>query len=157
MARGKSLLGFSLVELMTAVGVVGILVAIALPRYRAFIARARTSEAKMNLGIIYGLQQTYKAEFEKYFTSVWTMGNGASEKCGANDKEAQNELGFRATDCKALRYMYTSTGGGGNANGNGTKATKTEIYPNCDEHDFWEITDKRKLIHGRSAIEHCEM
>ena len=68
MAKGRLLDGFSLVELMAAVAVVAILVSLALPRYRAFIARARTSEAKTNLGIIYGLQQTYKAEFETYAT-----------------------------------------------------------------------------------------
>ena len=150
MARGKSLLGFSLVELMTAVGVVGILVAIALPRYRAFIARARTSEAKMNLGIIYGLQQTYKAEFEKYAT---LDGMGYKGKCNPNDQQAQNELGFRVTDCNKLNYFYKSSAGAANANSN-----FSEIYPGCTtKTDVWNISVKRKLDHEESVIEKCEM
>ena len=144
MARRKLRLGFSLVELMAAVGIVSILVSLALPRFRAFIARARTSEAKMNLGIIYGLQQTYKAEFEKYATF---SGMGYNNSCGAEN----NELGFRVTDCSKLLYFYKSSAGGGDADSKGSK-----IYPNCTEKDQWSINVKRKLTHDRSAIEHCK-
>ena len=51
---------------MAAAAIMGILVSLALPRYRLFMARSRMAEAKTNLGIIYGLQQSYKAEFETW-------------------------------------------------------------------------------------------
>ena len=66
MARRKLVLGFSLVELMAAVGIMGVLVALALPALSSVHSTQSYAEAKTNLGIIYGLQQTYRAEFEKY-------------------------------------------------------------------------------------------
>lgn len=147
MAKGRLQDGFSLVELMAAVAIMAMLVSLALPRYRAFIARARTSEAKTNLGLIYGLQQTYKAEFEKYGE---LKGVGYTGNCNPNEDELQNELGFRVTDCLALRYNYTSDSGSAEAKSNGS-----EIYPTCTDADEWSISEERKLDHGESAIKTC--
>ena len=153
MARDRLRRGFSLVELMAAVAIVGLLVSLALPRYRLFIARSRMAEAKTNLGIIYGLQQTYKAEFEKYGTITGGMGFGGDGcSAGSPGRNAKNELGFRVTDCNELRYSYRSRTASANANSNGS-----EIYPGCSgEYDVWNITAERKLEHLISAIKKCK-
>ena len=57
-------LGFSLVELMVVVAVIGILVSLALPRFRTFVARSRMAEATTNLGVIQSLQKSYMLEQE---------------------------------------------------------------------------------------------
>lgn len=147
-ARQKHSLGFSLVELMAVVVIVGILVSLALPRFRLFIATARQAEAHANLGIIASLQQTYYLKYDKYFTSGLSMGDGT---CGLSAEK--NELGFRNVNCDKLRYKYSATSGGGEAKASG--ANPREIYPNCAKPDNWSIDDKRVLKHETNVIKTC--
>ena len=147
-ARQKHSLGFSLVELMAVVVIVGILVSLALPRFRLFIATARQAEAHANLGIIASLQQTYYLKFDKYFTAGLSMGDGTCE-----DSAQQNELGFRNVNCAKLRYKYSATSGGGEAKASG--ASPREIYPNCPKEDTWTIDDKRVLKQTKNVIKEC--
>ena len=74
---------FSLVELMVAVGIVGVLVTLALPRYQQFMVQARRGEAKSNLSHIATLQEMYKIEHFNYYTSATMTGiNGIGYKDG---------------------------------------------------------------------------
>ena len=168
--------GFSLVELMAAAAIMGILVSLALPRYRLFVARGRMAEAKANLGIIATLQQSYFAEYQEYGkidNPVAGVGGGGgvsggdAEECnitctgGGVGKGMCNRLGFRVTDCKRLRYLYLAADtGDGNANANEKVHTALkEIYPKCEntatKYDHWKITEKRKLSHEKNIIELC--
>ena len=152
--------GFSLIELMVAISIVAVLVTLALPRYRVFQAKSRQAEAKINLGFIAGLQQTYKAEFEKYYhdtTKFKVGGGGDGGHCNAVAGE-HNELGFRVTDCSELRYTYSSTdlSGGGRAYNDGI--TK-DIYPGCTgatKIDEWRIDNSRNLNHRANVIKLCK-
>ena len=74
MLKHKKFCGFSLVELMAAVAVVSILVALALPRYRLFITSSRQAEAQSNLGIIASLQQTHQLKDGGYYTTNFKVG-----------------------------------------------------------------------------------
>ena len=51
MLKGKK--GFTLIELMIVVAIIGILAAIAIPNFLKFQAKSKTSEAKTNLGAIF--------------------------------------------------------------------------------------------------------
>lgn len=54
--------GFTLIELMIVVAIIGILAAIAIPNFLKFQAKARQSEAKSNLASIATAQISYMAE-----------------------------------------------------------------------------------------------
>ena len=58
--------GFTLIELMIVVAIIGILAAIAIPNFLAYQARAKQSEAKTNLGGIYTSQVGYFGEYNTY-------------------------------------------------------------------------------------------
>lgn len=54
--------GFTLIELMIVVAIIGILAAIAIPNFMTYQAKARQSEAKVGLGGIFTSATSYFAE-----------------------------------------------------------------------------------------------
>lgn len=58
--------GFSLIELMVVVAIMAFLAMIAVPNFNRFLAKAKRSEAYMNLSSIYAAEKAYWAEHGKY-------------------------------------------------------------------------------------------
>lgn len=70
----KSQSGFSLIELMIVVAIIGILAAIAVPNFQRFQAKARQAEAKSSLAGIYTAEKAFQAEWNQYFTDFRNIG-----------------------------------------------------------------------------------
>ncbi|MES3039344.1 MAG: prepilin-type N-terminal cleavage/methylation domain-containing protein [Bdellovibrionota bacterium] len=66
--------GFSLVELMVVVAIIGVLAAIAVPNVTRYIAKSRQSEAKTNLAGLYSANQAFFAEYNTYTNAFEPMG-----------------------------------------------------------------------------------
>jgi prepilin-type N-terminal cleavage/methylation domain-containing protein len=62
--------GFTLMELMTVVVIVGVLSAIAVPTFSNYIYKARASEATEFLGIIRLREESYRSEFGVYCPTI---------------------------------------------------------------------------------------
>lgn len=66
--------GFTLVELMIVVAIIGILAAIAIPNFIRFQARSKQSEAKTNLKAIFSGQKSRFGERDAYSTALGDIG-----------------------------------------------------------------------------------
>jgi len=66
--------GFTLIELMIVVAIIGILAAIAIPNFIKFQARSKQSEAKANLKASFTAMKAYYQEKDKYSNFVQDIG-----------------------------------------------------------------------------------
>lgn len=99
--------GFSLVELMVVVAIIGILSSIAIPSINKYIARARQSEAKANLSLIYTSNKAFFAEYNLYDSRFDVIGYRPEGQLRYN-------IGFATASATNLQnYGYTAPISGG--------------------------------------------
>jgi type IV pilus assembly protein PilA len=94
LSRIKGQKGFTLIELMIVVAIIGILAAIAIPNFLTYQAKAKQSEAKVGLGGMFTTATSYFAEQNTYVVGA-----------------AQN-LGYLPAGTPRYSFIYVSTGGG---------------------------------------------
>jgi type IV pilus assembly protein PilA len=66
--------GFTLVELMVVVAIIGVLSAVAVPNFKKYQAKSKTSEAKLQLSAVYTAQQSFYSDFDSYGPCLLFMG-----------------------------------------------------------------------------------
>lgn len=66
--------GFTLVELMVVVAIIGVLSAVAVPNFKKYQAKAKQSEAKIQLASIYSVEIGTTADYNTFATCLLTMG-----------------------------------------------------------------------------------
>ena len=76
--------GFSLVELMVVVAIIGILAGLGIPSMQKQIAKARQTEIKLHLSGIHTAEKAFYAEFNTYTTDFGAMGFAPEGKCRYN-------------------------------------------------------------------------
>ena len=62
--------GFTLIELMIVVAIIGILAAIAIPNFLRFQLKAKSSEGKTNIAAIRTAEESYFAEYGNYVSAL---------------------------------------------------------------------------------------
>jgi len=117
-AKSNSKAGFTLVELVIVVGIVGLLAAIAIPNFLSYQARSRRSEAYVNLAAVSRIQSTFYAERGEFFEAgswpdfVSLYGGDLSARkmtWDAASEAAYAELGWQPEG--QVYYVYdTNTG-----------------------------------------------
>lgn len=70
----RSQKGFSLIELMIVVAIIGILATIAIPNFNRFQVKARQAEAKANLSALYTAEKAFYTEWNGYYSDFRDIG-----------------------------------------------------------------------------------
>ena len=157
--RMKGDQGFTLIELMIVVAIIGILAAIAIPNFMTYQAKARQSEAKVNLGGLFTTATSYFAENNTFSVpTADTLGYkpaGASKYSIYYGGTAASSLitpasGGAAAPCNVAPTAVPVPAGGTGAGGFTASAIgNVDADTTCDE---WEINDVRSLTNGRNDV-----
>ena len=107
--------GFTLIELMIVVAIVGILSAIAIPSLLRYQLRAKSSEAMVNLHAISITQESYWAEFGTYVSvpNPVPAGLPGPVQQGWPGGSAFDTLGWGPEGSVYFQYMVSADSGGG--------------------------------------------
>jgi prepilin-type N-terminal cleavage/methylation domain-containing protein len=138
MHRSKRTAGMTLTELMIAVGMIGLLASLAIPSFITYQARARRSEAYVNLGAISRSEKGYFAEQGIYFeapTQPITVGADLGAESHEWTPAAAADFGPLGWEPEGkVRYSYDVNTGSTNCACNDTCFTAT-AYGDVDEDD----------------------
>lgn len=152
--------GFSLVELMVVVAIIGILATLAIPKFATFQAKARQSEAKTNLGALFALESAYAVDNGAY-VDIGLVGRNGPAATACTAATVTNALGFKPLGkCENIRYGYSVTGSTAVA----FKATAKSdggwkrIVTDCRNSipDTWEIDQGNVLSNSSDAVALCQ-
>ena len=140
--------GFTLVEIMIAVAIIAILVAIAFPAYRMFYMRAKTSEAVKNMSAIRALQLSHKGVYDTYLTlaSHPVVVPSNFQAWGVPADPNWVEIGF-VPDGR-VRYQYrVEVGNSGDIRTSFKVIAQTDFDGKGPPDDTWTLTEDRTLVH----------
>ena len=123
--------GFTLIELMIVVAIIGILAAIAIPNFLNYQCKSKQSEAKTNLGAIATSMESYMAEFNHYVASADIAALGTN-------------IGWTSKGSPKYAYAVTSAD-------TAASFTATASGTISGEADVWKMTEARALTNPTNA------
>ena len=102
--------GFTLVELMVVVAIIGLLSAVAIPNFKKYQAKSKVSEAKLQLSAAYTAEQSFFSDFNLYHTCLPYMGFDPGQET-ANRYYAIGFGGATATTIDSVAYAAAVNSG----------------------------------------------
>ncbi len=167
--------GFSLVELMIVVAIIGILGAIGVPRLQRYIARSRQAEAQINLSTFYSAAKAAQAQFGAYPGNFVASGfrpegdlryriTSVDNSSAMTPAPTPNDTGCVATDSTCANG-YASTwrelSGWVIAPSSCTAAAGNNTFRACASGDIarnstadtWQINEAKLLSNSNPALE----
>jgi type IV pilus assembly protein PilA len=118
LANLKKREGFTLIELMIVVAIIGILAALAIPNFIQFQLRSKAGEGKVNLAAIRTAEEGYFAEFGTYILTTpspaaWAKGAAAVRKIPwADAGAAPNNFSTMGWSPEGdVHFQYAAKGG----------------------------------------------
>ncbi len=91
----KNLKGFTLIEMMIVVGLIGIISAIAIPSYMSYVQKGKRADAKVELMRLAQMQESYFVQNLSYAKDLTTGAGGLG--LGATVTSEQNEYTISIT------------------------------------------------------------
>ena len=128
--------GFTLIELMIVVAIIGILAAIAIPNFLRFQLKAKSSEGKTNLAAIRTAEESYFAEYGNYVSALPsppTLGDNVK----TNFSHAVPSEGFDRVGWSPEGQVYFNYSVAINVNSDGFTAASHADIDNDDDPQYW--------------------
>lgn len=145
--------GFTLVELMVVVAIIGILSAVAVPQFQKFQARAKTSEAKIQLSAIYSAEAAYYADSGEYGTCLADM--GFAPEAGSRSYYAVGFESAYTAGTESVRMGCTTTFAVGDGVSNwsaNTRVGTTDASVISDHDSDLEVSDRNSYLAGAVGV-----
>jgi len=121
--------GFTLVELLVVVAIIGVIAGLAIPRFMRSSSRAKQGEAQLILKQIYDMQRAYRQQHDAYYpTDGSTIVVQPGDAIGSLDVEVMSSARYS--------YSVTATRTSFVANAGSKKATGLDDDPTLDA---WSI------------------
>jgi type IV pilus assembly protein PilA len=108
--------GFTLIELMIVVAIIGILAAIAIPNFLAYQARSRQAEARTNLGAVFVSEVAFFGENNRY-SDFATIGYTLAGQSNRYTYRSPNAAGAGATTASQGADLFATLAGSNTTGG----------------------------------------
>ena len=125
--------GFSLVEIMIAVIIVGILVAIAIPNYSRSFERAKSAQAVQILKTLRSAELAYFSEYQGFFNNLAAMEDFVGGNFYSDDSNPDWDFAITNATGSQLSLTATRLRGPHAAAGNTTMTLNDNITTNDNE------------------------
>ena len=133
--------GFTLIELMIVVAIIGILAAIAIPQFASLVSKSQEGRTKANLGTIRSALSIYYGDSEGWYpidtlACLVTANRYLQQVPNADLPKTQNSAGHASVSTVLASATGTDAGGWMYDNGGGTSSTWGKIAVDCTHNDL---------------------